>query len=374
MANKLITHSPMALRHYREQLALSRELLSKKSGAPLNKIIKAEDSEYSEVFTFNQLENIAKVLLIPEFYLLSNNLQEVDLPDLIDHRNKSDIVNEENQYQLKKVIKEVTSGRDDLMYTYECLEVEPSSFDLKLQGDNSLKDSLVIREFLGVSHANFKIDGDDDYYKSWRTLVEKKDILVFEISRKKIGSEGMALYYPLLPIITILSSGQTNSRKLFTMVHELVHLGLRESAIDGKILKSNYDIEKYCNEVAGYVLVPELELQENYDNKLSLKDNVEVIRKKLKVSKQAIAIQLKLTGRISQKELNDYLEQLSSKNGSGFGKTGKQYSAANKFGKVYLQQVISAVWDSNLPVSTAMKILNLSNVEQLSYLEQKVFG
>lgn len=374
MANKLITHSPMALRHYREQLSLSRELLSKKSRVPLNKVINAEYGESSNIFTFNQLKSIAEVLLIPEFYLLSNNLQKSDLPDLIDHRNQSDIVDEENQYQLKKVIKEVTSGREDLIYTYECLDVEPSSFELKLQGDNSLKDSLAIREFLGVSNANFKVDGDDDYYKSWRILVEKKDILVFEISRKKIGSEGMALYYPLLPIITILSSGQTNSRKLFTMVHELVHLGLRESAIDGKILKSNYDIEKYCNEVAGYVLVPELELQENYDNKLSLKDNVEVIRKKLKVSKQAIAIQLKLTGRISQKELNDYLEQLSSKNSSGFGKTGKQYSAANKFGKIYLQQVISAVWDSSIPVSTAMKILNLNNVEQLSYLEQKVFG
>ncbi|PNK59509.1 ImmA/IrrE family metallo-endopeptidase [Psychrobacter sp. FDAARGOS_221] len=374
MANKLITHSPMALRHYREQLSLSRELLSKKSRVPLNKIIKAENSEHSELLTFNQLENIAKVLLIPEFYLLSNKLQKSNLPDLIDHRNQSDILDEENQYQLKRVIKEVTSGREDLIYTYECLDVEPSSFKLKLQGNNSLKDSLAIREFLGVSNANFKVDGDDDYYKSWRILVEKKDILVFEISRKKIGSEGMALYYPLLPIITILSSGQTNSRKLFTMVHELVHLGLRESAIDGKILKSNYDIEKYCNEVAGYVLVPELELQENYDNKLSLKNNVEVIRKKLKVSKQAIAIQLKLTGRISQEELNDYLEQLSSKSSAGFGKTGRQYSAANKFGKIYLQQVISAVWDSNLSVNTAMKILNLNNVEQLSYLEQKVFG
>ena len=73
-------------------------------------------------------------------------------------------------------------------------------------------------------------------------------------------------------------------------------------------------------------------------------------------------------------DLNIYLDGLSERNSGGFGKSGRQYTAANKFGKVYLQQVISAVWDSSLPVNTAMKMLNLNSVEQLSYLEQKVFG
>lgn len=374
MTARLVTHSPKAFSHYREQLSLSRELLAKKTSIPFEKISKAEEKESNKIFTFLQLKKIAKVLLVPEFYLMSDALQTPDIPHLIDHRNHTEIDNDEIKYQLNKVTREVIKNREDLLYTYECLDVEPSKFVLRLQGSNSLKDALAIRKFLQISEAKFRVDGDDDYYKSWRTLVERKDILVLEISRQKIGSEGMALYYPTLPIIAILSSGQSNSRKLFTMIHELVHLGLRESSIDGELLKSCQKIEQYCNRVAGYVLVPESELEKYYDAHNSLEDNIDKIRQALKVSRQAIAIQLKLTGRISQQELSDYLDYLNEKSSSGFGKSGRQYTAVNKFGKVYLQQVISAVWNSNLSMNTAMEMLNINSVEQLSYLEQKVFG
>lgn len=374
MAIKLITHSPKAYSHYRGQLSLSGELLAKKTNIPLEKIEKAQNPEVDTIFTFNQLKKIAEVLLVPEFFLLSDNLQTADIPKLIDHRNQSDINDEELEYQLNKVVREVTKIREDLVYTYECINVEPTPFKLKLKGDDEQYDASTIREFLEVSTSKLKVDGSDDYYRSWRTLIERKDILVLEISRQKIGSEGMALFYPLLPIITILSSGQSNSRKLFTMLHELVHLGLRESSIDGELLKSKQIIEQYCNRVAGYVLVPESEIIKYYDSQASIEDNVTSIRAALKVSKQSIAIQLKLTGRITQEDLNIYLDELSERNSGGFGISGRQYTAVNKFGKVYLQQVISAVWDSNLPVNTAMKMLNLNSVDQLSYLEQKVFG
>lgn len=374
MAFKLITHSPKAYSYYREQLSLSGELLAKKTKIPLEKLEKAQNPEIDTIFTFKQLKKIADVLLVPEFFLLSDNLQIADIPKLIDHRNQSDINDEESKYQLNKVVREVTQIREDLAYTYECINIEPSPFNLKLKGDNEQHDASTIREFLGVTTSKLKVESNDDYYKSWRTLIERKDILVLEISRKKIGSEGMALFYPLLPIIAILSSGQSNSRKLFTMLHELVHLGLRESSLDGELLKSKQVIEQYCNRVAGYVLVPESEIVKYYDSQAPLEDNVASIRTALKVSKQSIAIQLKLTSRITQKELNIYLDDLSEKNSGGFGKSGRQYTAVNKFGKVYLQQVISAVWESNLPVNTAMQMLNLNSVEQLSYLEQKVFG
>lgn len=355
-------------------MSLSGELLARKTKIPLDKIEKAQNPEMDTIFTFNQLKRIADVLLVPDFFLLSDNLQTADIPRLIDHRNQDDINDEEIEYQLNKVIREVTKIREDLLYTYECINVEPTPFKLKLKGNNEQYDASTIREFLEVSTSKLKVDGSDDYYKSWRTLIERKDILILEISRQKIGSEGMALFYPLLPIITVLSSGQSNSRKLFTMLHELVHLGLRESSIDGELLKSKQIIEQYCNRVAGYVLVPESEIIKYYDSQASIEDNVTSIRAALKVSKQSIAIQLRLTGRIAQKDLNIYLDELSERSSGGFGRSGRQYTAVNKFGKVYLQQVISAVWDSNLPVNTAMKMLNLNSVEQLSYLEKKVFG
>ena len=364
-----IAHSPEALKFYREQVSLSKSLLASKSQVKLEQIEAGEVD--SHVFTFRQLQRIAKRLFIPEFLLLNDNLQPKDIPKLIDYRNNENEGSEEANYLLQKAIHEVVNGRDNLLYTYEILDIEPNRFELSLEGNNASSDAIKIRQFLGADESKIKQDNSDDYYRGWRTLLERQDVLVFEVSCIKIGSEGMALHYGILPIIALLSSGQSNSRKLFTMMHELTHLGLRQSAVDGGILQSSYDIERYCNLVAGHVLVPEPCIEKYYNPSVSLDENVRFIRKKLKVSKEAIAIQLRLTNRINRQQLDDYLNQLNSK--QGFGRTGKQYTAYNQFGKVYIQQVLSAVMSNDISASSAIKILKLNNVEQLNYLEQRVF-
>ena len=364
-----IAHSPEALKFYREQVSLSKSLLASKSQVKLEQIEAGEVD--SHVFTFRQLQRIAKRLFIPEFLLLNDNLQPKDIPKLIDYRNNENEGSEEANYLLQKAIHEVVNGRDNLLYTYEILDIEPNRFELSLEGNNASSDAIKIRQFLGADESKIKQDNSDDYYRGWRTLLERQDVLVFEVSGIKFGSEGMALHYGILPIIALLSSGQSNSRKLFTMMHELTHLGLRQSAVDGGILQSSYDIERYCNLVAGHVLVPEPCIEKYYNPSVSLDENVRFIRKKLKVSKEAIAIQLRLTNRINRQQLDDYLNQLNSK--QGFGRTGKQYTAYNQFGKVYIQQVLSAVMSNDISASSAIKILKLNNVEQLNYLEQRVF-
>lgn len=371
MARELVTHSPAALKHYREQLSLSREMLAKKAGnMDINKIERGERENH--VFTFKQLQTVAKILLIPDFYLLMDDVQTLDIPQTIDYRGDSAIQNSESEYLLKKSIHELVQNREDLLYTYESIEVEPEPFKLRLVGDNAIHDAQAIREFLEVDESKFTLDNSDDYYHAWRTLLERKDVLVLEISRTKIGSEGMALYYDILPIVAILSSGQSNSRKLFTMIHELVHLGLRQSAIDGDILNSPIDLESYCNKVAGHALLPEASLQRLFRPHLSLSDGIDYIRQTLKISRQAIAIQLRLTNRIDQQQLEEYFAYLEAKN-NGRGRTGKQYTAYNHFGKVYIQQVLSAVMSDNISLSSAMNILRVDNVAQLQYLEERVF-
>lgn len=372
MSRNLVKHSPAALKYYREQVSLSREGLAKKAGdIDVAKIEKGETE--NQVFTFKQLQAIAKVLLIPEFLLKTSKTQTKDIPEYIDHRGEIRPYDENSNYALKKAIYELVNNREDLLYTYESIEVEPKPFTLRLTGKDATADAATIREFLKIDENKFTLDGTDDYYHAWRTLLERQDILVLEISRTKIGSEGMALYYETLPIVAILSSGQSNSRKLFTMIHELVHLGLRESAIDGNILQGSLETERYCNRVAGSVLLPEHSLNKLYKDYLPLSENIDFIRQNLKISRQAIAIQLRLTDRIKQSQLDEYLAELDTKN-SGWGKSGTQYSAYNHFGKVYIQQVLSAVMTDNISVNSAINILRVKDIAHLQYLEEKVFS
>ncbi|MFA9486915.1 MULTISPECIES: ImmA/IrrE family metallo-endopeptidase [unclassified Moraxella] len=373
MAKNLIKHSPLALRHYREQLSLSVELLAKKTKIPLDKLVKAEQE--TPVFTFKQVKDIAKVLLIDDFLLLTDTLSYPNIPNKIEYRNYIESDDEKTHYLQQKAVYELLNNRENLLYTYESMDTTPEPFLLKLSGNNAKDDATIIREWLGVDNAKLKTENSDDYYRSWRLLIEKKDVLVIELSAIKIGSEGMALYYETLPIIAILSLGQNPSRRLFTMIHELVHLGLNQSTIDGDILNSNEKIERYCNQVAGYVLLPEDIAKELYDNTLNLEQNILTIRKKIKVSKQAIAIQLKLLGYITQNELNDYFDDLlkETENKSKIVFIKSETKANNQFGKIYIQQVISAVWQNSITVNTALNMLHLKNVEQLTALEQKVF-
>lgn len=374
MAKNLIKHSPIALRHYREQLSLSVDWLAKKANIPAEKIIKAEQEAF--VLTFKQIQKLAKILFVDDFLLLTDTLSCPNIPSKIEYRNHIEIDDEKTHYLQQKAVYELLNNRENLLYTYESMDIMPEPFALQLSGNNVKNDAYAIREWLGVNNAKFKSENSDDYYRSWRLLIEKKDVLVIELSAVQIGSEGMALYYDHLPMIAILSSGQSYSRRLFTMIHELVHLGLNQSSIDGNILHSNEQIERYCNQVAGNVLLPEEIAQDLYDNTLSLEQNVIAIRKKIKVSKQAIAIQLKLLGYINQKELNDYFNSLTKENkksSNGFG-IKSEIKANSQFGKIYIQQVISAVWQNSITVNTALNMLHLKDVKQLTALEQKVFA
>lgn len=370
---KIITHSPTAFSQYRQRLSLSRELIAKKTSIPVAKIEKGEHE--SNVFTFKQIQKLAGCLFVPDFYLLSDTVWSNPIPSTIDHRNRCDIDDENTHYQSQKALHELVDSRANLIYTYDSLDVSAQAFDLALTGDDAVHDSLLIRQWLGVDNAKFTIQNNDDYYRAWRTLIEKKDVLVIELSATKIGSEGMALYYDILPVIAILSSGQAPTRRLFTMVHELVHLGLRQSAIDGNILQDNHKIEQYCNQVAGHVLLPKAIVDKLYNHALSLDENITKIRQAVKVSKQAIAIQLKLLGYINQTQMNAYFDVLqeAKSTNTGYGVT-KKTKVHNRFGRVYLQQIISAVWQDAISMNTAMKMLHLNDVQDFSYLEQKVFS
>lgn len=369
---QLVKHSPKALSYYLQQMQISADFLAQKTGISLTTIQKGLVE--NEVFTLNQLNKIADKLLVSATELALNHLKTKNIPTIIDHRNQVEVLDEVDNYALNRVIHQAYLDRENLLDIYESMEIEPSEFNLKLKGNDIEGDAQAIREFLQVDEARLLVEGSD-YYRSWRLLLEKQDIIVLEKERVNIGSEGMAMYYPVLPIIIVMSAGQSNSRKLFTLIHELVHLGLQQSSVDGNLLQSSQDIEKYCNQVAGYVLVPINIINSTFNNLNSLSENITNIRKLTKVSFQAIAIQLMLVGKIDYKELNEYLDSLSHKlSEEGFFNNKKKYTTYNHFGKVYLQQIFSAVWENVISINNAMQILRIKNMDDFQYLENKAFN
>lgn len=76
---------------------------------------------------------------------------------------------------------------------------------------------------------------------------------------------GFALAEPLAPLIFI-NGADTKAAQIFTMIHELAHIWLGESALSDAAMKARQgqDAELWCNRVAAEVLVPEAVLRGDY--------------------------------------------------------------------------------------------------------------
>ncbi|MFH9416199.1 ImmA/IrrE family metallo-endopeptidase [Streptomyces rochei] len=76
---------------------------------------------------------------------------------------------------------------------------------------------------------------------------------------------GFALTDPVAPLIFI-NGADTKAAQIFTMVHELAHVYLGESALSDAALakQTNNTAELWCNRVAAEVLVPLTDLRREY--------------------------------------------------------------------------------------------------------------
>ncbi len=139
MAN-YIQHSPLAVRHYREQIGLSREFLAKKLDIALSTLEKGEQQNLA--FTYNQIQKLAKFLFVPDFYLLTDQIQDNDIPETVDHRNINPSDNSEDlEYKSQKALHELIDNRNNLIYAFESLDEPIDQFSLKLSGNDAISDA-----------------------------------------------------------------------------------------------------------------------------------------------------------------------------------------------------------------------------------------
>jgi len=368
-----VQHSPIAIKRYMEQIGiLSANELAKKSGFPFETISNLLSSE-NPTIKLSELEKIAQILFVPSVYLTDSNLNyKPDMPEIVDHRNMEDALNTTYAYQ--SVIREALKARNDYLYVLEMMGEEPLPFTLALTGKDEAEDAKEISNYFDLKNQKRAVK-HNDYYSAWRSIFESKDILVIEkTSREPFGSDGFCLWFDVVPVIVVLSTGQAAERRLFTIMHELVHLGLRQSVFDGKInLNNNMNkIERYCDVVAGHAIAPFELLESCYQPNLTVDELVSKVRFKAKASRPAIAIQLKLAGYISEQQLRDYLKQLDQvriTRNKGEAKIPASTRIISQYGRYFVQTVIAAMSHNAISATTAKNILGIKSTYKPSTLQ-----
>lgn len=159
--------------------------------------------------------------------------------------------------------------RELALELHDDLRNKPEAFPLKATvKDDPEKVGQAIRDLLEVDdESQKKAARQDRAFDFWRRKFEEHDILVFVISGPHYSVElkemrGFAIAKPELPVIVVNGRDYSQGGRAFTLLHELAHVILGESAIsngtaeDLSTTREEQRIERFCDAVAAAALMP----------------------------------------------------------------------------------------------------------------------
>ena len=168
-------------------------------------------------------------------------------------------------------IRSARDRRDIALELYERLEAELPLFSAEASlSDDPESLATEIRNLLGITlEDQFRSRNRYDAFNSWRSALENAGILVFQATGVDLSEmRAFSISEPPFPVIVVNIKDSPLAR-IFSMLHELVHIMLRDGGICGLGEEANRPPEKqlveiFSNRVAGAILVPKgVLLQEN---------------------------------------------------------------------------------------------------------------
>ena len=217
--------------------------------------------------TLKQLEKFANATHTPIGYFFLSTPPEEEVP-IADLRTVADQTVKRPSADLLETIYicERRQGWYREHLRYEDPGRELSWVGSATAGDNPLEVAAVVRRVLDFEMNERR--GFRTWAEALRTLIQRVDELgVLVMINGVVGNNthrpldvdefrGFALADRVAPLVFV-NGKDTKSAQMFTLVHELAHLWLGESALsDVPLANSAHRIERWCNQVAAEVLVP----------------------------------------------------------------------------------------------------------------------
>ena len=252
--------NPEILKWAREQCGLTHQEAVGSNFNPV-KLVKAERGEIH--LTFNQLLKIAnKYGRNPAFFYLYKIPKEVLIEDFRtpnSHKVKYSpklrkaIINVKKKHELAVDFKNYDKEYD---YSYVNL----------ISLENNVKD--VVKTISDLIQINLK---DRKLWKNkytalngWIKAIQAKGILIFQLSHIDTNEmRAFSISETIYPVIA-LNRGDSPFGRIFSLLHEFCHIMLKKGGICTYNFQDedHFGIEKFCNAVAGEVLVPKSSLLE----------------------------------------------------------------------------------------------------------------
>ncbi len=303
--------NPAVLRWARKTAGFDLEEAAKKIGVNLDRLHEWESGNRQP--TVRQAREAARVFRRPFAVLFSPNVPQ-DAPSLADFRRMPDDAPRGYSTKLRFLIRELQHRQQWASELRELDEMEPLAWvgSLTTSQDHSQAATVMRGHFNGVSQAIEEVRSADEALSVWTDAVERIGVFVCQAGDvEPEEARGFCLPDLLAPFIMVNSKDSRGAR-VFTIIHELVHLflglgGVSNLELHGRHLPNVREVEQFCNAVAGLVLVPSERLRRAWDEEDVSTDNddevaesIARIASRFRVSREVIARRLLDSDRIGQ--------------------------------------------------------------------------
>jgi Zn-dependent peptidase ImmA (M78 family) len=165
--------------------------------------------------------------------------------------------------------------------------------------------AVVARADLGITtERQFAWKNNRQALNAWRDVLEKRGVLVFAMTMPPTEVRGLSISGPDGPPAIVLSSGDSDTAKMFSLFHEYGHVLMGASGIclpyEGPQRQSLSEVELYSNRFSGALLVPGDALAVmpgvqalGSSATMPLDGDIEAVADKFRVSKQVLWYRLR---------------------------------------------------------------------------------
>ena len=320
MSFQSLNINPQVLQWARESAHLELNEIPK-SAISHKKLVQIESGD--ALPSFVQLQKLAKKYERPLGILLGDVIPEDDYP-IIPFFRKENRTDYDSALML--YIRDLIDKQDWARNYLISEGYEPLDFVGSIRLEEEIKDATQkITESLSLpSYSEY--GGNKDYFKALKTCLEDHNIFVSitgsSQSNKSIGldqAQGFSIADNYAPFVFVNTKNTTNA-KIFTLIHEVVHIFLNESGISEDIIKyrkpecKEDEIENFCNSVTAEILMPnEIFHSKFHEKRGTIEERINHLSQEFLVSELAVCVRLWKLDLIDYQEYDDSYKSIYNK-------------------------------------------------------------
>lgn len=335
--------------------------------------------------TLKQAKDLAKQYRVPFVYFyLPDVPHKTKRLEHTDYRTFGNVGDQFNMSrELRWLLRDIEDRRDSMLNFYAEEKRIPCDFPFFVEQQMGNEDiAAFIRRILEITQEKqVKFRRPENFLTYCISILEKYDVLIFQAAKiDPHEMRGLSVAYDQMPII-VLNRKDEPAARLFTLIHELVHIVTKTSGICNDIsgsARTKNQQELTCNEIAGMVLVSQAEIKEHEGIKgikqYGFDDSyVMAMARDFAVSKEVVLHSLMELKLISESFYYETLKRYSSEYLASKAKQKKGFlppttDAGTQVGKLYARTVLNAYHNERISArDTSNYLLNLKakNFEKL---------